>query len=135
MTTTATIAQHTGLEISSLSGRAHTNAKFIDYSRGAVEVGIRRQMVWLDAGVVEDYAEMDPTLGRNVGGVVLSVLARHLSTEPDGGNGNIVTVGLFRREDGKLVDVDLQITRGRHQGTSRLLLTKVDAREVIDEVD
>lgn len=129
MTTTTIVQQNVAVK-SIAPAPAYAGGKFIDYSRGAAAFGIRKHPVWMDADLVMDYGEPDPTLGRNVGGVILSVLARHLDAE-SGLDGDIITVCLLRREDAKIVEVDLQITRNRHQGTARLLLSKVEEREII----
>jgi hypothetical protein len=128
--TATTIAPHNLSEASTPSAPAYAACKFIDYSRGAAECGIRRHAVWMDADLVVNYGEPDPTLGRNVGGMILSVLARHLAADPGGIEGDIITVCLLRREDAKIVEVDLRIIRIRHHGTARLLLSKVDVREI-----
>jgi hypothetical protein len=124
-----TSSQQTTPQQSNRPATRHAATSYVDLSRGATEFGISGQTVRLDADVIEGYAELDSALGRNVGGVVLSVLSRHLAAQPGGFEGDIVTACLLRREDAEPVEVDLRLTRTRYQGTSRLVLTKVEERQ------
>lgn len=88
-----------------------------DITRGAVHVGIRNQRVLIESAVQDEYAEPDLALGCNVVGVILRVLAQHLAACPGGGGNDSIEVCLHRREDGRLVEVQIatsaHVARGR----------------------
>jgi hypothetical protein len=127
MTTTMILPQTT-IQEPNRPTACHAASGYLDLSRGAAEFGIR-QTVWLDATVTEDFTELDSSLGRNVAGVVLSVLARLLTVQPDGLGEDVITACLLRREDAKPVEVDLQLNRSRYRGATLLALRKIAERE------
>lgn len=105
--------------------------KYTDLSRGASLNGLRAS-VFLEARVLEEYAELDPTLGQNTAGVILAVLGCHLAA----GNGigdDRLSVCLKRREDGQLVEVDLMLLRRRQAGGECLYLRRADVRLMASE--
>ncbi len=105
----------------------HKRSKVTDISRGACLFGICPR-VYLNLQLVDDYAELDPSLGQNVVGVVLSVLSHHLATRRAGLGDDAITVCLQRREDGQLVEVDLAVRRRRKQGRECLMVSRTTER-------
>jgi hypothetical protein len=101
-----------------------------DITRGATHLGIRNQRVLLETAVQEDYAEPDASLGLNTTGVILRVLAQHLTSCPGGGGNDLFEVCLHRREDGRLVELQFAILRARRQGTACLVLSRIGDREI-----
>jgi hypothetical protein len=104
-------------------------ANVIDISRGAYLFGICPQ-VYLNLQLVTDYAELDPNLGQNAVGVILSVLSHHLATGRAGLGDDAITVCLQRREDGQLVEVDLAVRRRRNQGRECLIVSRAGERNM-----
>jgi hypothetical protein len=106
-----------------------------DITRGARHLGIRHQRVLVVTTVQDDYAEPDVSLGFNAVGVILRVLAQHLAACPGGGGNDSIEVRLHRREDGRLVEVQIAILRSRRQGQECLLLSRLSDRPVDHEDD
>ena len=115
--------------------RPHPNAPFnrLDLSRGARQFGLR-SLVFLDAAVRTDYAELDPALGHNVAGIVLAVLAFHEALPGLGRDEERITVCLVRRRDEQLVEVDLVLQRRRQRGGEAIELRRVAERELATPV-
>ncbi len=107
------------------------NRSGIDISRGATQFGIRSRVL-LQEELRDAYAEIDPTLGQNVIGIVLTVLACHLAMGQGGLSDDQITVCLIRREDDRLVEVDLGIHRHRQTGRECLSLRQLAEREVAE---
>ncbi len=101
-----------------------------DISRGAAHHRLADQRVYLSQEVIEDYREMDPNLGYNTIGVVLSVLRRHLAALPAVERPDTVSVGLCRRQDDRDVEVVLSVSRSRRQGQECLVLCRLGDREI-----
>jgi len=112
------------IEAEPLLGAPSTAADPVDRSRGARRFGLRRGAVFLDREVLDGYSELDPALGLNVAGTILSVLSCQLAAHPSGGPSESTNVYLLRREDAQVVEVDLQIHRLRRRGRECLLLRK-----------
>jgi hypothetical protein len=106
----------------------HSTSNFADFSRGATELGFRRQRVLLETDLLDNYAEPDGGLGLNTGGVILRVLAQHVAACPGGGGDDSIGVCLHRREDGHRVEVQLAVKRSRRQGQECLLLSWIGER-------
>jgi hypothetical protein len=104
-----------------------------DITRGAMHLGIRNQRVLIETAVQDEYAEPDASLGFNAAGVILRVLARHLTSCPGGGGDDSIEACLHRREDGRLVEVQIGILRTRRQGKECLLLSRIGDREINEE--
>ena len=115
--------------------RPHPNAPFnrLDLSRGARQFGLR-SLVFLDAAVRTDYAELDLALGHNVAGIVLAVLAFHETLSGLGRDEERITVCLVRRRDEQLVEVDLVLQRRRQRGGEAIELRRVAERELATPV-
>lgn len=100
-------------------------------SRGASQLGIQSN-VFLEEEVLNAYGEIDPALGQNVIGCVLAVLACHLALGKGNLADDLMTVCLIRRQDDRMVEVDLGIRRHRHAGRECLSLRRV-AERAMDE--
>jgi len=100
----------------------------INLARGARLFGIHPQEVCVDSEVLDDYAEPDATLGQNIAGVILSVLACHIAVNPGGFRGRPILVCLLRREDARLVEVELQVHRLCHRQDESLQLRQTGER-------
>ncbi len=103
----------------------HGTGSFVDFSRGAAELGLRRQRVLLESAMLDDYAEPDTSLGLNTGGLILRVLAQHLAACPGGGGDDSIEICLQRRDDGQPVEVQLSVKRSRRQGQEYLVLSRL----------
>ena len=101
----------------------------VNLTRGASHFGIRRYRVFVPQRVLLDYAEPDPSLGFNVAGQILRVLARHAAEHPGGGPNNIINVGARRCHDGQAVELRLKVVHLRQQGHATLLLYKLGDSE------
>ncbi len=101
----------------------------MDLTRGAVHFGIRHQRVLLASEVIEDYREIDGSLGYNAAGQILSVLARHIALAPGGGGDDTFSVLLQRREDAQAVKVQLAVVRSRRHGQACLVLHQLAEHE------
>jgi hypothetical protein len=84
-----------------------TPTAFIDASHGSGSFGIRAQ-VKLQNRVLEKYQEVDPALGYDTLETVLSILSYHESIGDLLRDGRM-TVCLARRDDGRVVEVDLGV--------------------------
>lgn len=93
-----------------------------DITRGATQFGIRRTSVFVESAVLADYHEIDPAVGLNVIGLILTVLYCRLAVAPGGGPDDPLTVCLVRRTDGRLVEVELTLRRSRGRGGDRIML-------------
>lgn len=85
--------------------------------------------VYLDERVLKDYMELDSRLGQNVAGVVLSALSCHLAAgrvAPDGGR---IVVCLARRNDNRMVEVNLAVRRRGQSGREAFDLCWLAERE------
>ena len=101
-----------------------------DISRGAGQFGIRNQKVMLATEVLDDYREIDCSLGYNTAGMILSVLARHIAAAPGGGRDDSFAVCLHRQEDHHDVEVHLTVSRSRRAGQECLIVYKLADREI-----
>lgn len=101
----------------------------LDLSRGARLLRID-ETVNLEASVAENYAAIDETLGHNVIGIVLRVLRQHLTAAPGGGADETLTIALCRRDDGREVELQLNLSRSRRAGQPCLILVRAGEREV-----
>ncbi len=128
MMTTTTILQRSAAQEPDNGIGCHSMSSYIDFSRGAADLDLRRQRVLLDTALLDDYAEPDRGLGLNTGGVILRVLAQHLASCPGGGGDDSIIVCLHRREDGQRVEVQLAVKRSRRQGQECLLLSRLGER-------
>jgi hypothetical protein len=109
--------------------RPATANRSIDISRGASQLGIPSR-VFLEEEVLDAYAEIDPALGQNVIGVIFAVLSCHLALGQGSLGDDQMTVCLNRREDSRMVEVDLGIRRHRHAGRECLSLRRVAERDM-----
>jgi hypothetical protein len=104
-------------------------ADYTDLSRGAFYKGLDPETVFIDSSVLDEYAEIDPSLGRNLAGAVLDSLWRRMAISPCVQLESI-TIAAARREDGEIVDLDLSIERLRLRGHECLVLEKAGEREI-----
>lgn len=102
---------------------------YVDISRGARLHGIANTALFIEAKLLDDYAELDAGLGQNLVGVILSVLGHHLSLNPGGTHNDKISVCSIRREDVRVVEVDLGIERRRVRGCETIILTKIAERD------
>jgi len=102
-----------------------------DITRGAAQFGIRRASVFVETQVLADYCELDPAVGLNVIGIVLTVLYCRLAMTPSGGPADPLIVCLLRRVDGRLVEVDLTLHRSRSRGGESIMLQR-SAEQVME---
>ena len=105
-----------------------TLIQYTDLSRGAAIFGIRAR-VQLESRTLEDYQEMDPAMGHNVVGAVLSVLGCREVMGNTLGDGRM-SVCLARRDSGQTVEVDLAIYRRCRGGQETYFLRFIDEREL-----
>lgn len=96
----------------------------------ARHVEIRPGNVFVEPGVLEDYAEVDPSLGLNVFESILSALAGQRAACPVGVPEESVTISLLRREDAQAVELNLQINHVCRHGREFLYLRKFGEREL-----
>ena len=101
-----------------------------DLTRGAIQHGLRNQKVLVATEILDDYREIDPALGLNAAGQILTVLARHIQLTPGGGRKENLSVCLRRREDDREVELFLTLVRSRRQGAQCLQLFKLGDREI-----
>jgi hypothetical protein len=99
----------------------------LDASRGAAQLGTGGQ-VWVHHDVLDAYGELDPGVGRNVVGAVLSVMGSHLATGGSFAGSEVLQVCLRRREDGQPVEVDLLVRRLRKSGHECLAISAAGER-------
>jgi hypothetical protein len=85
--------------------------------------------VQLETRVLDAYMEMDPALGHNVVGAILSVLGHRVALNDVLGDGRM-TVCLARRDTNRVVEVDLAVYRRCRIGQEKYLLRFVDEREL-----
>lgn len=104
---------------------------YTDLSRGAAIFGIRAR-VQLESRVLEDYQELDPALGHNVVGAILSVLGCREMVGGTLGDSRL-SVCLARRESGQTVEVDLGVFRRCHGGQETYFFRFIDERELVLE--
>lgn len=96
--------------------------EFVDLSRGARRFGLPVETLFLEGSVLNDYAELDPALGYNVAGTILSVL--HNQVRQIGGLDEFVTVCLVRREDARAVELELALKHRKRFGRGCIMLRK-----------
>jgi hypothetical protein len=101
-----------------------------DITRGATQFGIRRASVFVETQVLADYHEIDPTVGLNVIGIILTVLYCRLAMAPGGGPAAPLTVCLRRRPDGRLVEVELTLHHSRGRAGESITLRRA-AEQVV----
>ncbi len=102
--------------------------EFIDLSRGARLFGLSMDSLLLEGALLNDYSEMDPAVGYNVVGTILSVLGQQVRRE--GGVGDLVSVCVRRREDARPVEVELEVKRRRRFGRGCILLRRAKERVI-----
>jgi hypothetical protein len=95
-----------------------------DITRGATQFGIRRASVFVETQVLADYQEIDPAVGLNVIGIILTVLYCRLAMPPGAGPGEPLIVCLLRRTDGRLVEVELTLHHSRGPGGETITLQR-----------
>ncbi len=76
----------------------------------------------IDNELVDTYAELDSSLGHNVIGAILTVVASHLATGQQFLGDDVLLVDLRRRQDGEPVEVTLSVSRSRKSGRECLSL-------------
>ena len=100
----------------------------VDLSRGARHLGLRPNVIRIESEVLDDYAELDNSIGQNTAGTILSVLGCELAVSPGGVARKTITVCLVRREDATVVELDLHVNRVCHHGNESLYLHKAGER-------
>lgn len=83
----------------------------LNITRGARQFGVLCAEVFIDSELLDDYAAPDAHLGLNAAGVILSVLSSHLAVHPSGAPHEPIHVCLLRRQDGRLVQLALELYR------------------------
>ena len=89
-----------------------------DLSVGSSQFSIRLPVL-LESRVLQDYGEIEPALGLNTAGLVLSVLSSGLAVSSEDDR---LTVALFRRSDGAFTELQLRFRRGFVAGGQEFLL-------------
>jgi len=100
-----------------------------DVSRGARQCDIKAH-VFIETEILDNYSELDPSLGQNTIGVVLAVLSCHLHMSRGGLGEDTITVCLLRRQDDRVVELDLGLHRRRHAAGECFELRRLAEREV-----
>jgi hypothetical protein len=90
--------------------------------------GLAGTSIFINAEMLEEYAELDAGLGQNLAGVILSVLGHHLSLNPGGTHDDKISICAIRREDARVVEVDLGIERRRVGRCETITLNKIEER-------
>lgn len=103
---------------------------FTDLSRGAGQHGLRNQKILIASDILDDYQEIDPSLGYNAAGIILSVLKRHLAVLPAVEQSDSFAACLRRRADGRKVELSLSVSRSRWRGEECLKLHRGEDREM-----
>ena len=111
-----------------LSPPPFATSRIVDLTRGASRLGIRARVL-IESKILADYGEIDNALGHNTAGLVLSVLSHCLATGHAGLAEDLLTVGLVRRQDGALVELDLSLRRTRAGDQECFTLRLADERE------
>jgi hypothetical protein len=115
-----------------LPPRSHSPAPepsdYVNVSPQASAYGIPLAVL-LDQRILTEYRELEPSLGDDTTGVILSVLAFHLLTRTIGNSGRL-PVYLLRREDQQLVELDLRLTGQKRDSGQRLYLRLAGVREL-----
>jgi len=103
------IAAPSGSSSQTQSNPSSTDETTIDLSLGAGQFGIPVPLI-APSRLIEEYAEVHPALGYNVAGIILSLVSNHLAGAEPGANGpETMTACLVRREDGAIVEVELEL--------------------------
>jgi hypothetical protein len=102
---------------------------YTDLSRGAFHQGLVPETVFIASIVLDEYAEIDPCLGRNLAGAVLDSLRVRLAESPRL-QAESLTLSVARRDDGEIVDLELRVERFRLRGHECLVLEKAGEGEV-----
>ena len=95
-----------------------------DLSRRARYRGLGVDLLFVDSTVLEDYAEIDSALGENFAGAILNAL------RGPGLEGQRLRLGAFRRQDGRIVELDLGILRFRLRGQSCAVLERAGEHSI-----
>lgn len=111
-------------QIASPATNRPANRSTTDITRGARFCGIQNPQVSIHTEILEDYSEIDSSLGQNLVGVILSVLTCHLELNPGGTRDDQITVCVIRRDDAAQVELHLSLQRSRRQGIEHILLVK-----------
>ena len=107
----------------------------LDVSRGARLRGLPANSVLMEKNILRQYSELDPTLGQNVVGAILTALAAQQAVYPGGVPDETITVGLIRREDNCEVELDLRVVRACRSGAETIFLRKAAERRFMDVPD
>ena len=99
-------------------------ANSLDATRGAAQFGIRSQVL-VHNDILDDYAELDSGMGRNVVGAVLAVLGCHVANGGSFVDTEVLSVCLRRRQDGQPVEVVLRVSRVRRSARECLAVSLV----------
>ena len=96
----------------------------LDLSRGARHYGIHPDALFVESDVLDDYAEVDVSLGENVVGAILAVLGCQREVRPLRVPDGMFSVCLLRRDDARLVEVGFHLDHVHHRGQDYLVLRK-----------
>jgi hypothetical protein len=102
----------------------------VDLAHGAQHFGIHPYEICIQADILEDYAEIDRSPGLNVVGAILAVLACRLAAQPVDSRNDMISAYLVRRDDGRLVELDLHLSLISRSGRESIVLSKADEREI-----
>jgi hypothetical protein len=105
------------------------NPTQVELSAGAAQLGIPMPVA-VPRRLLEDYAPLDPTLGLNTAGVLLSLVAYRISATSRTQAAGVITACLIRREDDQWVELDLKVCQSGVNGQRRLWLELVEERVV-----
>jgi hypothetical protein len=101
-----------------------------DLTAGATQFGIRVRVA-VPRRLLEGYAPIDPAIGFNTAGILLSLLAFRLAAIRRGEAPGLITACLVRGADGRMVQLDLEVSRTRRAGRSELCLRVVAERDAL----
>jgi hypothetical protein len=99
-----------------------------DLTTGAAQFSIPLPVV-VEPGLLENYAPADPTVGYNTAGVLLSLLSYRLAATRPGKQRELITVCLARRQDDRLVELDVEVLPARRKDGCCLYLRAIKEQE------
>jgi len=99
-----------------------------DLATGAAQFGIRVPVA-VPRRLLEDYTPIDPTVGFNTAGILLSLLAFRLAATRPGHAPGLITACLARRDNGRPVELDLEVSPTRSIEGSGFCLRVVAERD------
>jgi hypothetical protein len=119
--------RHETFTITSILQTPATRIRYRRLGRKPAAYGVPANVL-LERRVLKDFREIDPDLGDDTAGVILSLLAFDLATKP-AGDGRL-PVCLVRRSDEKIVEVELMVLRRQKSHGEHLYLRLAGVHEL-----